>query len=332
MNKKKILYSFLSVVLITITVFSFVLNAAAQKATRLTLGTSTVGGTYFVLGGGWAKIIGEKLDGVQISIQEGGGPATNIQLIEGDTAELGFATTNVAYQGWNGLEWANGVKYHKMRSIFPMYASYLHVWTLDKPTNPIYNFRDLEGKHVSTGTPGNTSEIAGKAAMAVLGITPSNLSMLATSTQISSIKDGIIDVAITVTGLPGPFMLELESTHDPRLVWFSGEDLEKIKEEYPTFFKGIIPKGTYKNQKEDITTISFWNIVIAHKDLPDDLVYNIVKTTFENKDEWVIAEPSIRQLDPNNLEYCVPIPLHPGAVKYYQEIGVKIPEALLPNF
>ena len=328
MRRRKNLNSFLIVIFITLLTLTISLSSAAQSPSRLTLGTSTSGGTYFVLGGGWAKIMGETLDGVEISVQEGGGPATNIQLIEQDRMDLGFATINVAYQGWHGLDWANGVKYNKMRSIFPMYSSFLQVYTLDN--TPIYNIHDLEGKHISTGTPGNTSEIAGKAVLEVLGITPSKISMLAASGQIDALKDGITDANITVTGLPGPFMLDLETTHHPRLVGFSDEDLDKIREEYPSFFKGIIPQGTYKNQDEDVTTVAFWNITIASKDLPDDLVYNLVKATFENKEELVAVNPAIKQLAPENIEYCVPIPLHPGALKYYQEVGVDIPEALLP--
>jgi len=319
---------------ITVMVLTFVLTiispnlAAESSTTRLTLGTSTTGGTYFVLGGGWAKIMGENLDGVEISVQEGGGPATNIQLIQQGKMELGFATINVAYQGWHGLDWAKGVKYDKIRSIFPMYSSFLQIYTLDK--NLITSIYDLEGKHVSTGTPGNTSEIAGKAVLEVLGVTPDKISMLSASGQIDALKDNITDANITVTGLPGPFMLDLETTHNPRLIGLSDEDLVKIREEYPSFFKGIIPKGTYKNQQEDIMTVAFWNITVASKDLSDDLVYNLVKATFDNKEALITVNPAIKQLSPENIQYCIPIPLHPGALKYYREIGVEIPESLLP--
>lgn len=318
---------------ITVIVLAFVLTiispnlAAESSTTRLTLGTSVSGGTYFVLGGGWAKVMGEHVSGVNISVQEGGGPATNIQLIQQGKMDLGFATVNVAYQAWHGLDWANGVKYDKFRSIFPMYASFLQVYTLEK--TPITSIHDIEGKHVTTGTPGNTSEIAGKAVLKVLGVTPKKLSMLSAGSQVDSLKDGIVDVNITVTGLPGPFMLDLQTMHKPRLIGFSDADLEKIIKEYPYFFVGVIPKGTYKNQQEDIKTVSFWNIAIASENLPDDLVYNLVKATFDNKEALIRVNPAIAQLSPENLSKCI-IPLHPGALKYYREIGVEIPDSLLP--
>lgn len=301
-------------------------SAAESSPVRLTLGTSVVGGTYFVLGGAWAKIMGEQL-GVEISVQEGGGPATNIQLIQQGKMELGFATANVLYDGWHGLGWANGVKYGKIRSIFPMYASFLHIVTLDE--KPITNIYDLNGKHVSTATPGNTSEIAGKAIMKLLEINPAKISMLPGNVSADALKDGILDASFHVTGLPGPFMLDLETTHKVRLIGLSDADLDKIAKAYPYFSAGVIPKGTYKHQQEDIKTVTFWNIAIASEDLPDDLVYKLVKATFDTKEELAQIEPNAKQLSPKNVERSI-IPLHPGALRYYREIGITVPEELLP--
>ncbi len=319
--------------LITILVLVFILtiflpiSAAGSSTKRLTLGTSVSGGTYFVLGGGWAKIMGEKLSGVNISVQEGGGGATNVQLIQQGKMDLGYAVVGVAYQGWHGLDWAKGVKHDKIRSIFPSHASFMQIYTLEK--NPYSSIYDLKGAHVTTGTPGNTSEIAGKAVLKLLGIEPSKISMISMTSQVDSLKDGIVDVNITVTGLPGPFMLNLETTHKVRFIGLSDADLEKIIKEYPYFSAGVIPKGTYRDVKEDVQTVSFWNIMVASADLPDDLVYNLVKETFNNKDALVKVNPVAKQLFPEAIKYSI-IPLHPGALKYYREIGIEIPDNLLP--
>ena len=269
----------------------------------------------------------EKLSGVSISVQEGGGGATNVQLIQQGRMDLGLAVVGVAYQGWHGLDWAEGVKHDKIRSIFPSHASFMQIYTLEK--NPFSSIYDLEGKHVTTGTPGNTSEIAGKAVLKLLGIEPSKISMISMTSQVDSLKDGIVDVNITVTGLPGPFMLNLETTHKVRFIGLSDADLEKVIKEYPYFSAGVIPKGTYRDVKEDVQTISFWNIMIASADLPDDLVYDLVKETFNNKDALIRVNPVAKQLFPEAIKYSI-IPLHPGALKYYREIGIEIPDNLLP--
>lgn len=320
-----------SIIILLVLVFisaSFVQTFAASEQYDLILGTSVVGGTYLVYGGGWAKIMEEQLDGVNITVQEGGGPSTNIQLIQQGRMDLGLATVNVAYQGWHGIDWADGQKYDRMRSIFPMYASYLHLLTLER--NPIHTIHDFEGKHIAVGTPGNTSNIAGIAVMEVLGIEPSKLSLLSSQARVSNLKDNILDAYVDVTGLPGPSTLDLQSTHDIRVIGLSEEDMGKILEKFPYFFDGKIPEGTYEGMDEDVTTISFWNIAIADKNLPDDLVYNLVKETFENKDKMLNVDPTAKQLSPENVKYSI-IPLHPGAYRYYQEIGVEIPESIIPK-
>ncbi len=330
MSKKRNINLFL-IVAIVISLLSLSTIGTAEAVAkggpfRLILGTSTAGGTYFVLGGGWAKVMGEKLEDVEITVQEGGGPATNIQLIQAGKMDLGLVTVNVAYEGWHGLNWAKGVKHQNIRTLLPMYASYLHVYTLDDSISSIY---DLEGKIVSTGTPGNTSEIAGKAILKALGITPKRIRMLSASGQVDSLKDGVVDACFTVTGLPGPFMLDLQTTHKPHLISLSDEDVEKIRKEYPYFFKGIIPKNTYTHQKENITTIAFWNTLVATQDLGDELVYKLVKATFENKDELAIIDSNMKQLSPENVQYSI-IPLHPGAFKYYEENNIEVHDSLLP--
>ena len=328
MNRCKSI-SFLAVMVIIISLLCLTAIPSSSLAqgspTRLILGTSTAGGTYFVLGGGWAKIIGEKLDGVEITVQEGGGPATNIQLIQAGKMDLGLTTVNVAYEGWNGLNWAKGVKHDKIRTLCPMYASFLHIYTLNDSIKNIY---DLQGKVVSTGTPGNTSEIAGKAILKALGITPKRISMLSANGQVDALRDGIVDACFTVTGLPGPFMLDLQTTHKPMLIGLSDDDLNKVMKEYPYFFKGIIPKNTYTYQKDDVATVAFWNTLIATKGLSDEVAYKLVKTTFDSKDDLIIVDPNMKQLSPRNVKYSI-VPLHSGALRYYKEIGVEVPNDLL---
>lgn len=301
--------------------------AAAGSMTRLTLGTSSVGGTYFVWGGGWAKVMGEHVEGVDISVEVTGGPATNIQLIQQKKMDLGFATVSMAYQGWNGLDWANGKKHDRIRAIFPMYASVLHIYALE--SSPIKTVYDFEGKRITTGAPGSTSDVAGRDVLKLLGITPKKISSLPTNTAVDALRDGTADAGFAVTGLPGPFMLDLETTHKVRHIGLSQKDLDRITEAFPYYSAGMIPKGTYKHQEGDVPTVTFWNVAIADRDLPDDVVYSLVKATFENKEALTRVDPNAAQMFAENIKYST-VPLHPGALRYYREKGIKIPERLLP--
>lgn len=302
-------------------------NKPATPA-RLLLGTSSVGGTYYVWGGGWAKIMNSKVPGVDISVEVTGGPTSNMQLIQDGQMELGFVTGFLAAEGYNGEGWAKeqGKKFDEMRAIFPMYSSVLHIYSIQgKGITSIYDFK---GKHVSVGAPGSTSDIAGRAILKVLGIEPREISSLPTGAAVDGLRDGTIDAGFAVTGVPGPFMLDLETTHKVQHIGLSKEDMAKILKELP-YSEGVIPKGTYKHQTEDTPVITFWNFAVADKDLPEDLIYNLVKATFENQADLIAVDPTAKQTVAENIKYS-PIPLHPGALKYYKEIGIAIDSKLVP--
>lgn len=302
-------------------------SAAWAAPTRLSLGTSSVGGSYFVWGGGWAKIMGEVLKDVSISVEVTGGPSTNIQLIQQRRMDIGFSSVGMAYSGWNGLDWANGVKHNRIRALFPMYASVLYAYALEnKPIKSVYDF---EGKHITVGAPGSTSDVAGRDVLKTLGITPRKISSLPTNTASDALRDGTADAGFAVSGVPAPFMLDLETTHRIRHMGFSKADLDKITKAFPYYAITTIPKGTYKHMDSDVSTLAFWNIAVADKDLPDDLVYRLVKATFQNREAMIRIDPTAAQMLPENIRFST-VPLHPGALKYYREIGIEIPAHLIP--
>lgn len=293
---------------------------------NLLLGTSSQGGTYYVWGGGWADILGENLPGLDIYVEVTGGPTSNIQLIQSDEMDLGFVTTWLGGEGYNGEGWADE-SYDKMRTIFTMYPSVMHMYSLQG--SGIETIYDFNGKHVSTGAPGSTSAEAGQGLLDSLGIKPDKISAVPTNTGIDGLRDGTIDAGFAVTGVPGPFMLDLETNHEVQHIGLTDDDMNKLLSDFPYWDEIDVPAGTYKHQDEDMKLVAFWNVAVASADLPDDLVYEIVKTTFEKHDELVAVDPTAEDTIIENITYTT-IPLHPGAVKYYEENGIDIPDELLP--
>ncbi|HHX26896.1 MAG TPA: TAXI family TRAP transporter solute-binding subunit [Firmicutes bacterium] len=291
------------------------------------IGTSTLGGTYYIFGTPWAKVITDKVPNAIATVQSTNGPSANIQLMEKGELKLAYASAPAAYEGWTGTGWAKGRKYQRQRSLFTTYSSYFEIVTLSK--SPIKTIRDLEGKRVHMSMPGGTPDIAMRYSLETLGIKPKEEVYMQTGNAADLLKDGRLDVVIAVMGLPTSFILDLQSTHDIRLVDIDPEDQTTVAEKYPYFAKGTIPKNTYKNQSTDINSFVFWNYAIGDKDLPEELVYNMVKAVFENKAEFEAAHSSGKELAPENIVYSV-VPLHPGALRYYREIGIEIPDALIP--
>lgn len=307
--------------------FSASAYGAERAVQHLSIGTSTVGGTYYIWGGGWATIMNKNVPGADIAVEATGGPQTNLQLIEKDDLELGFVTSWQAGEAWNGLSWTNGVKHQKARTMFPMYSSSLYIITLkDSPVNTL---ADLNGKNVATGPAGASSELAGRAIVNVLGLKPRQLSAISNSAQKDGLKDGTLDAIMVVTGTPSPTILELETTHDLKFLQYTKEELESILKAYPFWATGQIAANTYKNQDHAFTTVDFWNFNTAHVKLDMDFVYDMVKATFERHDEMMAVDATAATCVPQNIVHAA-TPLHPGAYKYYQEIGIEIPEHLKP--
>ncbi|MFD1038985.1 TAXI family TRAP transporter solute-binding subunit [Virgibacillus byunsanensis] len=293
---------------------------------NFTLGTSSQGGSYYVWGGAWSKIMNDNVSNSNIAVEITGGPSTNLQLIQSGEMELGFTTAWLAGEAYDGVGWADK-KHDKIRSLFPMYASLLHVNTLeDKSVNSI---TDLEGKHLTTGMPGGTGEAATGKLVDILKLEDVKVSQMPVDAAAGNLKDGLSDANSGAFGIPAPFLLDMETSHDVSLVGFNQEEMEKLLEAVPYWSAGVIPAGSYSFHNEDINTIAFWNYAVASKDLSEDFVYNLVKTTYEEVDGLLATVSSAQEEDFNKIEE-INIPLHPGALKYYKEEGIQIPENLIP--
>lgn len=318
----------INILMLVLMVFCLVFTTSlAKESWNFSIGTSTVGGTYYIFGAPWAKIITEKVPNAVATIQATGGPGNNVQLIEKGEMKLAYVSAAAGYEGWTGTGWAEGKKYNQMRALFATYPSYFEMVTLNK--NPIKNIRDLEGKRVHVSLPGSTPDIVMHNCLKVLNIKPKVEIPLHPGNAKDLLKDGKLDVWIAVYGLPSSMIMDMQSTMDIRLVDILPEDTKAVNAKYPYCNPSKIPAGMYENQPNDINTFVFWNFGIGDKDLPNELVYNIVKAVFENKREFEAAHAAGKYVVPENIINSV-IPLHPGAIKYYKEIGIEIPENLIP--
>lgn len=294
---------------------------------RLLLGSSTVGGSYYILGATWAKVLNDKLPQYDISVEVGGGPTTTIPLVEKKDMDMAYITA------WQGGEMYFGTaekpkKHESLRVFLPLYASYIQIYAL--ADSSIKTLKDLNGKSVSCGSAGSSSFLASREIVKILGLTPSKLSGMPTGQQLNTMRDGQTLAAFSVSGAPAPFMMELEASHQVRLIDLSKEEMAALLKGQPFWSSGFIPAGTYKsNPDKDINVISLWNFAVAHKDLSPELVYDLTRASFESLPQLASAVHTMADLKPEDILNS-PIPLHPGAVKYYREKGITIPDPLLP--
>jgi TRAP transporter TAXI family solute receptor len=296
----------------------------AQTPKAVAIGAATVGGVYFVWGGGFAKLLNETL-GIQGAVDTTGGPVHNIQLLEGKQIDFGMVTAGPAFEGWYGMGWAKGKQYRNVRVIFPMYTTYFQMYALKK--SGIRSIYDLNGKRMGVGPVGGAATTYWPLLFEVTGIKPERIVNAASADLNSQLKNGLLDANGESLGLPWPTITGIETTHEINVFGVPKEAAGEFIRKYPYFAEGTIPANTYKSNKEAIPTLTIWNFMAVNKDAPDDFVYKVVKATFDRKDILVAAHKSAREVSAENIVHST-IPLHPGAVRYYREKGIKLPDGL----
>ncbi|MBM3643191.1 MAG: TAXI family TRAP transporter solute-binding subunit [Alphaproteobacteria bacterium] len=301
--------------------------AFAQPKT-MTLGTASVGGTYFVYGGVMAKILTDKT-GIQVSTQQTQGPNQNVILVDDKKIELGMTTMGVALQAWTGQgDWTKGKKFENIRALFPMYDTPLQCMAMKK--SGITSFKQLDGKTVGVGpragTPGTYLPLIFEA-----------LNMKATirngqgADMGGQLGDGILDAFCFGAGLPIPIFSQLDN--EKEVVFFTWTDAEMaaIRKKMPEFSESMIPKATYKQQAGDQKTIGLYNFAIAHKDMDEKTAYDITKAVMENNAAMVQGHEAAKETIAANANRNGFLTFHPGAARYFREKGVALNPATLPK-
>ena len=318
--------TFLTCCLAALLGFGLLAARPAQAKQHLLLGSSIVGGSYYVLGGTYAKYINDTYPDLDVSVEVGGGPYSNITLLSNGEIDLGFATTWATGEMYDGIN-DQKKKHEDIRAFLPLFPSYLQIYSLAE--SPIKSMGDIQGKIASSGAAGSSGRIATQTLFDILGIKPAKLNRVPTGTQINNMRDKLIDVGLSVTGVPAPFMMELEASPAVHLIPLTKQEMDTVLAKQPYWSAGVIKKGTYKSATEDVDAVAFWNVAITSKRLSEDTVYTLTKAGFEAQAQLANAVRDIEHMKPEDILKST-IPLHKGAIRYYRERGIQIPDRLIP--
>lgn len=304
-------------------------SAFAQDRTgwpsELTIGTASQGGTYFVYGNGFAGYISEAL-GVNATGEVTGGPVQNVTLVQTGDHPMGLVTMGPAYDAWNGKsELAPGLEHKDIRALFPMYQTPFQVVALKK--SGITSVSDLNGKRVSVGPAGGTPGTYWPQFMAALGVN-ATVSNAGAADAAGQLTDGLIDAFAFAAGVPISAFAELAAQQDVVMFGFTPEEQAKVLAAFPAMASFTIPSGTYSGHDYDQNTVALWNFAIAHKDMPESLAYEITKLALDNNDRMKQIHATAAETLASNWDKNTFMPFHPGAVKYYAEKGITIPDTL----
>ncbi|MDP3286554.1 MAG: TAXI family TRAP transporter solute-binding subunit [Desulfobacterales bacterium] len=304
-------------------------RAASKKL--LAMGSTQSSSSHYAYFVAVAKVINTKVPGVSISVVETGASVDNINRIKKGDLDLGMTTIHLQYQAYHGMgPW-------KDKPIKDQYVMWVYqpapqnfVVREDSGVKSVY---DLTGKPFNPGIRGSATEKTVEAILDALAIVP-EFYRGGTEDTVAGIKDkrlvGYVKSGAGVSTLDASTM-DIATFTPVRLLNFTPEDIKKVQSKYPYLSPIAIPKGIYKDAPAYQTFAMLIGTVVK-KDLPEDLVYRMVKSACEGIDEQVAAYPSIKgtNLAQLTVETCT-VPLHPGAIRYYKEIGLKIPEYLIPK-
>ena len=308
------------------------LPAHAQDRTGwpsdITIGTASQGGVYFVYGNGLASFIAESLN-INASGEVTGGPVQNVTMVQYEEHDIGMVTMGPMYEAWTGKsELAPGVEHTDVRALFPMYMTPFQAIALQ--SSGVTGMSQLEGKRVNVGPAGGTPGTYWPRFLQALGVN-ANISNAGASDAAGQLKDGLIYTFAFAAGLPIGAFSQLVAEGAMQTFAFTQEEQAKILEAFPEVAAFTIPANTYTGQSDDQLSVSMWNFAIAHKSMPESLAYEITQLVMENNARMVQIHAAAKETLPENYVNNSFLPFHPGAVKYFEEKGYTIPEALRGN-
>jgi TRAP transporter TAXI family solute receptor len=290
------------------------------------VGTASQGGTYFIYGSGWAGLVQEKL-GIGTSTEATGGPVQNLALVQSGDVQFGMTTMGPAREAWDGNSpIAPGVEMTDIRATFPMYQTPFQIIALE--SSGIETVADLAGKKVGVGPKGGTCGTYFPPFFETLGVavTPQ---YGGASDLGSQLRDGLIDAFAFCAGLPIPAFSEVEAQSEVNIFAFTPEEQAKLIEAFPvSAFE--VSGGTYNSTPEPQQSVAMWNFGIAHKDMPESLVYEIMKVVLDDNERMTQIHAAAAETLPENWQHNTFLPFHPGAVRYFREKGVELPAEVIP--
>jgi len=292
----------------------------ALKGQYITILTGGSSGVYFPLGGTMAKVFQEKL-GATATSQSTAASAENAKKLNQKKAEVGFLMADTAGDAYEGVDsFAESGAQENLRSIAALYPNYLQMVTT-KDTG-IKTIEELKGKKLAVGAPGSGTEISARRVLDAYGMNYDDVEedFLSFAEGVEGMKNGTVDAVVISSGLPNAGVLELATTKEVVLLEISEDKVKKMAEKYPSFFATPVPKGTYDGQEEDVTTVGVNNVLLTHKDVPEETVYLMTKTFFENLQAFKDTHNAAKDISIDKAKQGLPAPLHPGAEKYYNEV------------
>ncbi|MFQ6184296.1 TAXI family TRAP transporter solute-binding subunit [Sinorhizobium meliloti] len=297
---------------------SAVSTGAAEFINVLTGGTS---GVYYPLGVALSKIYGDKIEGVRTQVQATKASVENLNLLQQGRGEIAFSLGDSVKLAWEGNTDA-GFKapLDKLRGIAAIYPNYIQI--MASKESGIKTVADLKGKSLSVGAPKSGTELNARAILGAAGMSYGDLGKteyLPFAESVELMKNRQLDATLQSAGLGVSSFKDLATSLDVQMVAVPEEIATKLGAPY---IAATVPAGTYQGQDSDVQTVAVVNFLVTHSEVSDETAYQMTKQLFENIPALTAAHKAAENIRIEDALKGMPIPLHPGAERYYKEKGL----------
>ena len=292
---------------------------AQEFVTVLTGGTS---GVYYPMGVALSQIYGKAMPGAKTSAQVTKASAENLNLLQAGRGELALTLGDALSDAWKGDEEAGfKTKLDKLRGLSATYNNYIQI--VASADSGIRTLADLKGKRVSVGAAKSGTELNARAVFRAAGLSYKDLAkteFLPFGESVELIKNRQLDATLQSAGLGVASIRDLATSVKIVVVPVPADVVAKIGD--PAYQPAVIPAGTYEGQTTDVATAAIPNFLVTHSGVSDELAYQMAKALYDNLDTMYAAHNAAKAIKRENAVKGMPVPLHPGAERYYREVGV----------
>lgn len=301
---------------------AFAMTAPAKAEQFVNILTGGTSGVYYPLGVALSKIYADDIPDVRTSVQSTKASVENLNLLQAERGEVAFTLGDSLSHAWNGnTEVGFREKLDKLRGIAAIYPNYIQI--VARADSGVQTLADLKGKRVSVGAPLSGTELNARAVLAAAGLSYDDLDKveyLPFAESVELVKNRQIDATLQSAGLGVASIRDLAATNDIVVVAIPEDVVSQIGD--PVYVSTIIPAGTYDGQDKDVPTAAVVNFLVTHDGVDEELGYQLTKQIFENLGDMTAAHAAAQAIDLSEATKGMPIPLHPGAERFYREQGV----------
>jgi TRAP transporter TAXI family solute receptor len=297
-------------------------NAAMAADVNLVMGTASVSGTWYPVGGALCASM-SKADGVSVNVQTSGGGVENLRTVSSGERDIGMAMYSLGVYAMEGIEAFKGNRLENIRGIavFMPIAAQFAV----REGGGINFVADLKGKRIGIGAPGSGEEVCVREILDANGLSYADVDekLISFSEQVTAFKDRQLDAMFIITTAPTSGYLDVSSQAKITILPIAGEEQKKVLAKYPHYYKDIIKASAYDFLTRDVDTVGIGTLLFTNAEMDEEVVYKITKALFDDVDHLKGVHEALKSLS-SEFSYANMggIKLHPGAERYYREIGL----------